>query len=67
MPPSDTTSMQEIELQRHHHALLADVRSLVEKYRSMMAWDIPDNDEQQADRLIFDAIQQALDTIRSEK
>jgi len=57
-------SMQEIELQRYHKELIRDVKSLVEKYRRAMDWDIPDNDEKEGDVLIFAAIQKALDAIK---
>lgn len=56
--------MQEIELQRHHKELVRDVKSLVEKYRRAMDWDIPDNDEREGDKVIFEAIQKALDDIK---
>ncbi len=58
------SSMQEIELQRYHKELVSEVKSLVEKYRRAMGWDIPDNDEKKGDVLIFEAIQKALDAIK---
>ncbi len=60
-------SMQERELQKYHHELVKDMRSLVEKYRRAMDWDIPDNDEILADKLIFEALQKALDAIRQQE
>jgi len=58
------SSMQEIELQRYHKELVSDVSSLVDKYRCAMEWDIPESDEKEGDRLIFEAIQKALDELR---
>ena len=58
--------MQELELQKYHHELVKDIQSLVEKYRRAMDWDIPDNDEKLADKLIFEAIQKALDATRQQ-
>ena len=58
------SKLQEIELQRYHKELVKDVESLVKKYRRMMDWDIPENDEKEGDVLIFDAIQKALDASR---
>ena len=55
---------QKIELQRHHKELLKDVASLVDKYRRMMEWDIPESDEREGDRLILEAIQEALDALK---
>jgi len=55
---------QKIELQRHHKELVKDVASLVDKYRRMMEWDIPESNESEGDKLIFEAIQDALDALR---
>lgn len=61
------TSMQEIELQRYHKELVKDVESLVDKYRRAMEWDIPESDEKEGDKLIFDAIQNALNAIKAKE
>jgi len=50
----------------YHHEMVMDIQSLVEKYRRAMDWDIPDNDEKLADKLIFEAIQKALDATRQQ-
>ena len=55
---------QKIELQRHHKELVKDVASLIDKYRRMMEWDIPESDEREGDRLIIEAIQEALDALK---
>ncbi len=55
---------QKIELQRHHKELVKDVASLIDKYRRMMEWDIPESDEREGDRLILEAIQEALDALK---
>ncbi len=60
------SEMQEIELQRHHKELMKDVRHLVEKYRRMMDWDIPENDEAESDRLILQAVRKALEAVEAE-
>lgn len=60
-------SMQQIDIERHHDDIVHDVKNLVEKYRKIMDWDIPENDETLADTLIFDAIQQALDRVKKIK
>lgn len=56
-------SMEQIELDRHRKKLNADVRQLVEKYRTIFEWDVPDVDEASSDKLILDAIRQALDAV----
>lgn len=58
-------SMQKIEIEKYHGDIVEDVAALVEKYRKVMDWDIPENDEELADKLIFEAIQQALDKVKS--
>jgi hypothetical protein len=42
------------------------VKSLVEKYRSIFAWDVPDIDEKFADKLILIEVRKALDHIEKE-
>ena len=55
--------MEKIELERHREQLIDDVKGLVDKYRSIFEWDIPEVDEGAADRLILGAIRQALDGV----
>jgi hypothetical protein len=55
--------IEHTELENHRHQINADVRKLVEKYRSMFGWDVPDIDQDAADRLILAAVRQALDDI----
>jgi hypothetical protein len=51
------------EMQAHRRQLDADVRRLVEKYRAIFGWDVPEIDQAAADRLILDALRRALDEI----
>jgi hypothetical protein len=55
---------QKIEIQRYHKELVKDVASLVDKYRRIMEWDIPESDEGEGDKLIFEAIQDALNALK---
>ena len=55
--------IEQIELDRHREQLNANVKSLVEKYRSIFGWDVPEIDEAAADKLILDAIRQSLNEI----
>ncbi len=57
------TKMEQIELERHREQLTEDVNRLVDKYRSIFEWDVPEVDEMAVDRLILGAIHQALDGI----
>ncbi len=51
------------ELENHRHQIATDVGKLVEKYRAIFDWDVPEVDQAAADRLILGAIRQALDGI----
>jgi hypothetical protein len=55
--------MEQLELDAHRERLAADVKDLVEKYRSIFEWDIPEIDELASDKLILGAIRQALDAV----
>jgi hypothetical protein len=55
--------MEKIELERYREQLTEDVRGLVDKYRSIFEWDVPEVDEGAVDCLILGAIRQALDGV----
>ena len=57
------SKVQNIEIIRYQPKITGDLRQLVEKYREIMAWDVPENDPVEADRLIFQAINTALEAI----
>jgi|APFre7841882724_1041349.scaffolds.fasta_scaffold15602_3 hypothetical protein len=56
-------SMEEIELQRYRGEIDADVQKLVDKYRRIMGWDIPEVDEVRGKRLIIDEMRAALERL----
>lgn len=58
--------IEQLELDKRRNKIIADVRSLVEKYRSIFAWDVPDIDEKFADKLILMEVRKALDHIEKE-
>jgi len=55
--------MEQLELDAHRGQLVADVQALVEKYRSIFDWDIPEINQARSDRLILQAIRDALDGV----
>lgn len=55
--------IEQVELERHRSALIADVRNLVEKYRAIFDWDVPDVDQTAADKLILAEMRKALDDV----
>lgn len=46
--------------------MIKDVKKLVEKYRAIFDWDVPDIDQGYADKLILVEISKALDDIKKE-
>ena len=57
--------IEELELDAHRRQLNSDVKALVEKYRSIFEWDVPDIDQRHADQLIVAAIRTALDGVEN--
>ena len=57
--------IEELEMDAHRAQLTADLRDLVEKYRSIFDWNVPEVDEALSDRLILKALRQALDDIEA--
>jgi hypothetical protein len=55
--------IEQTELENHRHQIIADVRKLVDKYRAIFDWDVPDVDQAEADRLITMEIRRALDDV----
>jgi hypothetical protein len=57
--------MELLELEAHCEQLTADVKKIVEKYRSIFEWDVPDIDEPFSDKSVIAAIRQALDGVEN--
>ena len=55
-----------LELEAHRSQIISDVKELVEKYRAIFDWDVPDKDQGYADKLILVEIGKALDDIKNE-
>jgi hypothetical protein len=55
--------MEQLEMNAHSAQLTADVKGLIEKYRSIFDWDVPEVDEALSDRLILKPVRQVLDEI----
>jgi len=58
--------IERIELDQHRNQIIADVKRMVEKYRAIFDWDVPDINQGLADKLILAAIRNALDNIEAE-
>ncbi|WP_374308262.1 hypothetical protein [Methylocella sp.] len=57
------SEIEQVEMDRHRKQLAGDVKALVEKYRAIFDWDVPDVDQSAADRLILAEIRTALDAV----
>jgi hypothetical protein len=60
------TEIEKLELSAHRNDIIEDVNHLIEKYRAIFGWDVPDIDENLANRLILNEVRQALDDIQNE-
>ncbi len=59
-------SIEETELEEYHGRIVADAEKLIEKYRAIFDWNVPDIDQKLADRLILGEVRKALDAIEKE-
>jgi hypothetical protein len=59
-------TIEQAEIEAEHQHLVSDVESLVEKYRSIFDWNVPDIDQPRADKLIVDDIRKAIDGIEQQ-
>jgi len=59
------SEIQEIEINRYQKRITKDMKHLVERYREIMTWDVPDSDPAEADKLIFKAVHSALDEVEN--
>jgi hypothetical protein len=55
--------IEQRELDGHRAEIIADVAKLVEKYRAIFDWDVPDIDQYAADKLILVEMRKALDDV----
>ena len=58
--------IEQFELEAHRNEIIAGVKGLVEKFRAIFDWDVPDIDQALADKLILQEIRKALDAIEKE-
>lgn len=56
--------IEKLELSAHHNNILKDVNDLIEKYRAIFGWEVPDIDENLSNTLILNEVRKALDDIQ---
>lgn len=59
-------SIEQIELENHRSEIISDVRNLVEKYRAIFDWDVPEIKQNVADKLILAEMRKALESIEKQ-
>lgn len=57
--------IEELELAAHRSDIIKDVNDLIEKYRTIFEWDVPDIDERLTNTLILNEVRKALDDIQN--
>jgi len=60
---NEVAKIEEKELEGHRDEIIADVKGLVEKYRAIFDWDVPDIDQMAADKLILMEVRKALNEL----
>lgn len=55
--------IEEAELDEQRGAIRADLQKLVEKYRAIFDWNVPDIDQAAADKLILKELRNGLDDL----
>ena len=58
---------QDKELAQIHDSIVDDVKSLVDKYMSIVGWDVPENDEETANSKILYIIKDVINEIENEQ
>jgi hypothetical protein len=58
---------QDKELAQIHESIVDDVRLLVDKYMSIVSWDVPENNEDTAKSKILYIIKDAIEEIEQNK
>jgi len=59
-------NMEQLELDAHSEQMTTDVEKLVDKYRAIFDWDVPEIDQPAADQLILNLVRKAIDQIEQQ-
>ena len=60
---NEVARIEQKDLEEHRDEIIADVKKMVEKYRAIFDWNVPDIDQTVADKLILGEVRKALDEI----
>ena len=59
--------MEKIELERHRSEIVTDLTKLIEHWRAVFDWDVPEIDQAYSDALIVTEVRAALDQIERDR
>ncbi|XOB63110.1 hypothetical protein ACMC56_04725 [Campylobacterota bacterium DY0563] len=57
---------QDKELEQLHDTIVDDVKDLLDKYMTIVGWDVPENDEDEAKKKILAIIKETIEKIEKE-
>ena len=57
--------IEKIEVARYRDEIVHDIDHLVKKYCRIIGWEVPDVDDQEARKLVFQALKEALSQAES--
>ncbi|MBU2426655.1 MAG: hypothetical protein KKA56_07220 [Gammaproteobacteria bacterium] len=60
------SQLEQLELTAHRADIIKDVNDLIDEYRAIFEWDVPDIDEKLTNRLILNEVRQALAAIQQD-
>jgi hypothetical protein len=63
---NDMGKIEQVEMDRYRKDIASDVRTLVDKYRAIFGWDVPDIDQHYCDKIILMEMQKVLHEIEDE-
>jgi hypothetical protein len=56
--------IEQLEIEAHRSEIARDVGHLVEKYRAIFDWDVPDVDQTAADTIILSEVALAVEVLK---
>jgi hypothetical protein len=58
-------TIEQLEMARYSAELEDDLRHMVKKYCRIMGWEVPELDEKEARKLIFESMHHALEKVEA--
>ena len=60
------SKIEELELQAYKNNITSDVAALLDKYRAIFTWDIPEVDIHYVEKLVLDEIAKTVEQLTSD-